>query len=203
MKIKLIAIIVFSLSFRNSFAQIEKTATQVGISVLPILDVLKFFPENEIYGFAVAGNLGYLTINKLSIGIQPYYSKVSNSYSSTWYGGSVKEHQQIQLYGLNTYLRYYFVSKEKFLTYAQGSAGFGNFEQKTSYASSLTYIKNSHTNKAVFTALFGVGASYFVSKNFAIELNVPYIYVNQISTNPYDKDFHSIAPTIGFQFYWK
>lgn len=201
---KYIFVFLFSLfGLFHGYSQLKKTTTQVGISVLPIFDVFKIFPKNEISGLAVSGNLGYLTVENMSIGILPYYSKVSNSYYTTGSGGGIKEKQNIKLFGLNTYLRYYFISKEKFLMYSQGAAGFGNFEQKTSYVSSLTFTKNTHTNKSVFTFLLGVGANYFVAKNFAIELNVPYLYVNQFSTDPNDKDFQTIAPTIGFQFYWK
>lgn len=200
MKNILFTFIFFSIFMFRGYCQLEKTTNQVGVSALPIFDVLKLMPNNKISGMAVSVNLGYLAMKNMSIGIQPYYSQVSNSYTSPL---GDKERQDIKLYGLNTYLRYYFVSKEKFLAYSLVSAGFGNSEQKTTNLDTQTLVKYSHTNKSVFTFMLGVGINYFVIKNLALELNVPYINVKYISTDPNDMRFQTIAPTIGLQFFWK
>jgi opacity protein-like surface antigen len=196
-------IILFVFVFYNGYSQLERTTSQVGISVLPIFDLLKFFPDNKIEGLATSVNLGYLTIKKLSVGINPYYAQVSNTYNTTISKANNKEKQAIKLYGLNTYLRYYFISKEKFLAYSSLSLGFGNVEETTTDLSSLTLVKNSHTNKSVLTFLGGLGVNYFVIKNLALELNLSYINVKYISTNPHNINFQTVAPTFGVQFYWK
>ncbi len=200
MKKTLLVFILFSNFIFKGYCQLEKTTTQVGVSALPIFDVLKVFPDNKISGIAVTGNFGYLAIKNMSIGIQPYYAQVSNSYTSRLLE---KENQEIKLYGLNTYLRYYFIRKEKFLTYSLASIGFGNSEQKTTNLSSLTLVKNSHTDKSVLIFMLGLGVNYFIIKNLAIELNIPYFNVKYISTDPNDLRFQTAAPTIGLQFYWK
>jgi hypothetical protein len=200
MKKTLLTFILFSIFILKGYCQLEKTTTQVGVSALPIFDVLKFFPDNKISGIAVTGNLGYLGMKNISVGIQPYYAQVSNSYPS---GLFEKEKQEIKLYGLNTYLRYYFIRKEKFLAYSLASIGFGNSEQKTTKVSSLTLVKNSHTDKSVLIIMAGVGINYFIIENLALELNIPYFNVKYISTDPNDIRFQTIAPTIGLQFYWK
>jgi opacity protein-like surface antigen len=192
---------IFFLVFSfKGYCQLEKTTNQVGVSALPIFDVLKFFPDNKISGIAISGNLGYCTINRVSVGIQPYYAQVSNTYSNTLFE---RENQGIKLYGLNTYLRYYFISKEKFLIYSLASVGFGNSEQKTVNLSSQTFVKNSHSDKSVFTYMLGIGVNYFILKNIALELNIPYLNVKYISTDPNDNHFQTVAPSIGLQYYWK
>lgn len=180
------------------YCQLERNTTQIGISGLPVFDVLKFFPDNKISGVAVTGNLGYLGLKNTSVGIQPYYAKVSNIYTRL----SKKEKQEIKLYGLNTYVRYYFIRKEKFLTYTSASLGFGNSEDRTIDLSSLIPIKNSQSNTSVFVAMLGAGLNYFIIKNLALELNVSYINIKYIATPPYNVRFQTVAPTIGLQFYW-
>ena len=198
MKKTLLIFIFISTFIFNAYCQLEKNSTQAGLSALPVFDVFKLVPDNKISGIALTGNYGFFAIKNMSIGIQPYYAQVSNSYTSKILE---KENQEIKLYGLNTYLRYYFIRKEKFLTYALASIGFGNSDQKTTNLSSSAFVKNSHTDKSVLVSVLGIGANYFIMKNLAIELNVPYFNVKYISTDPNDMHFQSAVPTIGLQYY--
>jgi opacity protein-like surface antigen len=183
----------------NAFGQLEKKTNQMGISALPVFDVFNIFPNNKISGFAMTGNFGYFAVKNLSIGMQPYYAQVSNSYTSSLLQ---KENQEIKLYGLNTYVRYYFIKKEKFLTYSLASIGFGNSDQKTTILSSPTFPSNPHYNKSTMVFMLGVGADYFIMNNLALEVNVPYFNVKYFSTDP-NMHFQTAVPTIGLQFYWE
>ncbi|MBA3972569.1 MAG: hypothetical protein H0X46_10615 [Bacteroidetes bacterium] len=69
MKKKLFIFSVFLISIFSASAQLEKTTTQVGVSVLPVFNILKFFPDNKISGIAVSVNMGYLTLKNMSVGI--------------------------------------------------------------------------------------------------------------------------------------
>ncbi|MGQ0829247.1 MAG: outer membrane beta-barrel protein [Bacteroidota bacterium] len=191
--------LLFSLFLLKGFSQIEKTTTQVGVSVLPVFDILQLVPDNKISGLAVSGNIGYHTIKNMSVGINPYYAEVVNSYPSDY--SKERERQNIKLYGLNTYLRYYIINRAKFLAYSFISLGFGAFEQKT-FNASTRYLIETNINP-VFILQGGIGINYFVTERLALELNIPYTYVNHISTNPDFSYFHTVAPTIGLQFYWK
>ncbi len=199
MKKHFLTFILFSFGFIDCFSQLEKSSAQFGVSVLPVLDVFKVFPDNKISGFAVIGNIGFFPIKNLSAGIQPYYGQASNSYSSFFFE---KENQEIKLYGLNAYLRYYFIRKQKFLAYSMASVGFGNSEQKTTLVSTVILVK-SPINKSVLTGVFGAGIGYFIVKNLALELNIQYLNIKYFSADPADKSFHTIAPTVGVEFFLK
>lgn len=190
----------FSIFICNGYSQLDKTNNQAGISTLPIFDVLKVFPKNKISGIAFSGNFGYFALKHMSIGIQPYYAQVSNVYTTSLLE---EQKQNIKLYGVNTYLRYYFISIEKFSIYAIAGAGFGNSDQITTNLSPAAFSKNSHTDKSIFTSMLGVGINYFIVNNLALELIIPYINVKYISTGSNDMSFQTAAPTIGLQFYWK
>src|ERR1017187_8382266 len=107
----------------------EQTTSQAGIAVLPVYDIFNVLPKNKISGFAISGNFGYLTVKNISVGINPYYSQPTNSYNNTPTISSNEQTQNIKLYGLNTYLRFYFIKKNKFLAYTSVSVVFGNSEQ--------------------------------------------------------------------------
>ncbi len=202
MKKILMSIILSLVLLFNGFSQYEKSSIQVGISALPIYDVLNLFPDNQISGVVVMPNFGFFIMDKLSFGINPYYAKASNSYNSAAIDKH-KENQQISLYGLNAYLRYYFITKEKISFYAMFSNGFGDIEKKTTNLSTSAKVDNGYPNKAIYTAMLGVGIDYFVTKKIAIELNVPFIVMRFFSPEQYDSNFNTIVPTLGLQIYWK
>jgi hypothetical protein len=144
----------------KGYSQLERATTQIGISVLPIYDIFKIIPNGNIAGVAIEGNLGYLTMKNLSVGINPFYAQVSNIYNNTNTFAFNKERQDNRIYGLNTYIRYYLVSRNKFLGYLIGSVGFGSSEQKNTNLTYLSII--STTDNAVFTYQLGVGINYFM-----------------------------------------
>lgn len=194
----ILCILLFSVSFLNGYAQIEKNTSQAGISALPVLDVLNLFPQNSISGFGVMGNLGYFPIKNLSIGINPYYSRVSNSYDDYLIPyGDIRKEEKISLYGLNAYLRYYVFSKGKFSLYPTVSLGFGNLEKEIFMRPGTARL--GHGSTSVLTCYAGAGVNYFITERVALELNVPYMYVQYLP--PATTGFHTIAPTIGVQFY--
>jgi len=41
-----------------------------------------------------------------------------------------------------------------------------------------------------------------LTENFALELNLPYVFINRLSTYQYTEGFHTIVPIIGIEYYW-
>jgi hypothetical protein len=124
LKKKLFVFFLFCVfSFRGN-AQIEKGTTQLGIGVLPIYDVFNLFPEAELSGLAVSANFGYLAIKRMSVGMNPYYAQISNTYKYSSYNTIRTDEERAKIYGLNVYLRYSVISKNKFLVYPSLSCCF-------------------------------------------------------------------------------
>lgn len=185
------------------FSQTEKGSTQIGVSGLPVYDVLKLFPNNKIAGLALSGNIGQFIAKRWSIGSQPFYAQVKNIYYTTHNYLETKEQQNIRLLGLNAYLRYNFIAKEKFILYVQGSVGFGNQEQSTTNLMTNIPVRNSRSNQSFLNTQIGLGANYFLIKNLALELNLTYLRLSYFSNTNNISYFHSFAPALGLQYYWE
>jgi len=201
MKNKSFLFIFFSFYLLRGYSQVEKTTTQAGIGVLPIFDVFKLFPDNKLSGLGVSVNFGYFAIKRMSIGINPFYVQASNEYSYSKYNIIQTERENIKIYGLNTYLKYYIISKNKLLVYPSLSLGFGAAEQRTINVN--TKVLKSKESTPAFIFSLGAGINYFITKQIALELNVPYINIKYLTTALIDPQFQTVAPTIGLQFYWK
>jgi hypothetical protein len=180
----------------TSFSQIEKRNTQIGASALPVFDAFNLFPKNQISGIAVMANLGYFPANDLVIGVSPYYAKVKNEYYYPQ-NTTTKTKEEILLFGMNIYSRYYFLSNKRLSVYPEIAAGFGNLVQKT--ISGSAYIKSSTQSSPAISFIGGLGLNCFITNTFSLELNAPYMYVKSV-TGPIE--FKTFAPTIGFQLFF-
>lgn len=199
MRHRIIVIMVCILSIHNGYAQTEKASNHVGVSGVPIYDLFNFYPDNKIAGSAIYIDYGIFVRNNLSFGINIYYANVSNEYD-TEAADFHKEKQVIALTGLNSNLRYNHSLSEKILIFASISLGFGNYRIETTDLSTSLIVDNS--NESVALLMTGIGLNYFVAKNFALELNVPYVFVNRFSKEPYVENVHAIVPSIGIRYYW-
>ena len=199
MRNKVILIGFCTLFVHQLCAQVGKSTNQVGVSGLPIYDIFNFYPKNEISGGAISVNYGTFVSNKLCFGVNLFYAAYSNQYD-TQAKDLHKQKQNNDLMGLNTSLRYYCAIKKNFLVYGVISIGFGiNKFQTTNLSTSLIVAK---THEPIALLMAGLGINYFITKNFALELNVPYVFVNRFSYDPYAEHLNSILPTIGIQYYW-
>lgn len=182
-------------------AQNDIHSNHVGVSGVPIFDVLNMFPDNQIKGGAININYGTMIIKNLSFGVNLYYSGVSNEYKTE----SIdlhKEKQEIKIIGISPNLRYQFRVKEKLFFYGLASIGFGNYNEKTTNLMTSEPVNYGVENESILILTAGLGVNYFLFDNFALELSVPYVFVNRLSTDQYVEDFHTIAPMIGIQYFW-
>ena len=198
MKNRLLLAFLLSIAFYQGFCQVEKATTQFGLSGLPVFDVLKTLPDNKIQGLALSGNFGFFPVKNLSFGIMPYYAQVSNSYPIQV---SDVETQDVKLYGLNTYLRYYFICRKNWRLFSLASAGFGNSQQRVIRANSLAL--NRYYHDPTLTLQLGAGINYMFAKKIALEFTIPYTNVKYISSDPTEVSFRTIMPAIGMQFFLK
>jgi hypothetical protein len=177
-----------------SLSQIEKRSTQIGISALPVFDAFNLFPKNSISGVAVIVNLGYFPAQDLAVGISPYYAKVRNSYYYPQYSGT-KNVEDIQLFGMNIYTRYYFLSQKRISIYPLIAAGFGNIVLKKAVGGAV--VQSSTTSAPALSFTGGLGLNCSLTQRIALELNAPYLYVKSVTNT---LEFKTFAPTLGFQF---
>ena len=195
----IITIIVCILLIHKGYSQTEKASNHVGAFGLPIFDLFNFYPDNKISGGAIRFDYGTFVRSNLSFGLNFYYADVSNEYG-TEAADFHSEKQVIGLTGLNSNLRYYHSIGKKTLIFTSISFGFGNYKLETTDLS--TFLKVDDGNESVALLMTGIGLNYFVTKKFALELHIPYVFVNRFSKEPYVENFHTIAPTIGIKYYW-
>lgn len=199
MRNKIIILIVCLLCMYKGYSQIEKSSNHLGISGLPIYDLFNFFPDNKISGGAINFEYGTFVAKNLSFGFNVYYANVSNEYG-TEATDLHREKQIIGLTGLNANLKYYYSLGDKVFVFASVSFGFGNYKYETTNLSNSLIVDDG--NEPVSVLMAGLGLDYFVTKNIALELHIPYVFVNRFSDEPYVEDFHTIAPTIGIHYFW-
>jgi len=181
--------------------QDNSPSNHVGINAVPIFDFLKMYPENQIKGAAIDFNYGKMVSKNISFGVNLYYSGVSNEYKTE----SIdlhKERQEIKIIGISPNLRYHFRIKKKLILYGQVSLGFGNYNEKTTNLLTSEPVNYGNENESILLMTAGIGMNYFFFKNIALDINVPYIYLNRLSTQQYVEDFHTVAPMLGIQFSW-
>jgi hypothetical protein len=111
------------------------------------------------------------------------------------------EEQNIAFQGLNSNLRYNRALTKNISVFGIVSFGFGNYKSVTTNLSTNQQIASG--NEPIAILMTGLGLNYFVTKQIAIELNIPYVFMNRFSNKPYVENFHGIAPMIGIQYYWK
>jgi hypothetical protein len=193
---RILFISIISFCFYKGSSQ---TAIQAGISALPVFDVLNLYPDNEISGAALSGNFGCFLTEDLGFGINPYYGQVSNFYNTDFH----REKEELSLLGMNAYLRYYFISRKKFNAFAIVSAGFGNMRSTRTILTGSGPLADPKTvfNNSVLTFMAGAGVSYFLSRDIALELNIPYAYITHVAESPAPY-YQTVVPTFGLQFYW-
>lgn len=187
--------------FSVSYAQTEKGMNQVGLSGVPLFDVLGLYPDNEIAGGAFMANYGTFINDHMSFGVQPYYARAANEYPVE--GPSLyRQRQAIRVIGLSAYLRYYYLATPKWWLFGSTSLGFGNYHEETTDLATLRRVNEGNENESVSLLTVGVGVDYWVTSRLALELNTSYAFVYEFSTDPYSEDFHTIIPTLGVQYYW-
>lgn len=191
---------LFSALILPAKAQKLNAPLQAGVSALPIFDAFKLYPGNDISGLATTVNFGCFIFKNVSFGINPYYGKVTNGYSTAGMNPH-REKQDLTLVGLNTYLRYYIINGRKFLFYSILSGGLAHLQTNTTNLLTGQVIENYYSNEPAYTFQAGIGANYFITKNLSLELNLPYTLLNYTAPNsePY---FQTLIPTFGLQFFW-
>lgn len=194
-------IFIFLVIIMPCRAQNDTQSNHVGISGIPVFDILNMFPENQIKGGAININYGTMVIENLSFGVNVIFSSVSNEYETESLDFH-KENQEIKIIGISPNLRYYLRIKKKFSIFGQASLGFGNYSEKTTDLSTSEPVNYGDANESIMILTAGLGMNYFISEKFALELNIPYVFMNRLSTDQYIEDFQTIAPMIGIQYYW-
>jgi hypothetical protein len=198
---------VFSISsFIPSFffAQADKAESsprlQAGISGLPVYDFFNQQPQNKIRGAAIVGNFGCFLHPRISFGINPYFSKVLNSYT-TGITVTHEEQQKISTFGLNTYVRGYFVALPRFSAFVICSAGFGAMSRLTTSTDPLVDPNAPRVETLPLASFFaGPGVSWNLTPHMAVELNLPLAVLYYLEDANKGRPLLTALPTLGLQF---
>ena len=174
--------------------------THAGISAMPIIDILGQAPGNEISGVAAVANFGSFINPRLSFGVNPYYATVTNVYTSI---SPYVERQQLTAFGLNAFLRGYFVSRPGFSAFMLASGGFGAMSEKITTTDPLSQHFNARVELLPLASFFaGPGVSWNFTPWFALEADVPVAILYFMEDYDTGRKFSTVLPTVGLQFYF-
>lgn len=168
----LFTIFVLMLCCIYGFAQTEKGTFQVGVTGFALTKNSNNLPN----GYSLRGNIGYFPINKLSVGITPYYGKIRTISSS----------------GANVYARYYFINRRTSV-FLEGSTGFGT----------LRFDGASEFNGAMHSMTIGPGMHYRILDNLAVEFSAQYGRLSGISDQNENNTSKTFMPSLGVQYFFR
>lgn len=174
---KIALIVIFTLSYFGAEAQSTKGTFQLGLGGLPIVYPLNPLPA----GYTLRGNIGYFLSDRWSVGLTPFYGKVSSMESA----------------GVNVYCRYYLINKERWALFAEGGGGVGNLRYE--------FLPQLNGNMSSFN--IGPGFHYLFeskSKNqVAIEFLLQYGRLQNMTHPESTTTGHIMIPTLGVQYFIK
>lgn len=190
---KLLLTLILVLGATRNYSQ---TGAQIGLSTLPVLDYLNAYPQNTIGGIALSGNFGCFFTKDVAFGVSPFMAVAKNDYNSPAFSSE----NDLLVYGLNTYLRYYFLNGKRHRLYSLCAAGVSHIMISSTSSGRPSWDKHVFTDGAI-SVMGGTGINYYLTGNFALELNVTYVALVNVFLSPPQIYFHTVAPTAGFQFF--
>ncbi len=190
MKKKIILTCLVILVSLKSFSQSKKGDVRLTFSGVPL--VASTEGSSGLSGFVVKGSTGYFFNDKFSIDISLNYTTngdidvdgISSKYNS---------------YSFVPVLKYSFVNNEKWRLFLEGGIGFGTIKYKANNEEQ-NFIRHEQYSGGIIIMNAGVGADYFFNENFGIQFILPYLNVENNTSDYIDNIYAGLAPTIGVTF---
>lgn len=181
-------LLVLSIAF-YSHAQIDVGVFHAGISGIPT----PTFNGSRSFGVSAKMNFNVCLSKHISIGISPYLSKATEPINESL-------NQEMRSFGIFLNGRYHF-KKNKFLFFGELNLGMG--EVQYVFDDISPSFPEIYKGKS-YSLMLGPGLSYLLNEEIALEFSIPYLFRENLYTEGRQevrKELHTIAPTIGIQFF--
>jgi len=176
----------FSFTSVNVSAQLKPKGFQIGANGIYFV-----YPKANQGGSALRGTIGLMLTDYWVVGVQPFFGRI-------WSGSQI-----ITGKGTGFYSRLYALDG-RFKFYGELSYSRGKLEYTSDNPVFNKEFQETFTGSKGEYALFGIGASFFLSKErkFAIELSLPIVYMrNRVYRDT--QDYQQFTPMIGIQYFFR
>lgn len=182
-------LIVFGISWHSN-AQYDKNNIKLSASALPLFGSSGSF--NGINGIVVKPAVGFLVSSKFSV-------DVNFSYASL---GDLKVNNVDSFYRSYAFVpsaRYHVINNSNWRIFGEIGFGLGTVKYEPDDKNEDSSI-HQEISGGISVFSLGVGVNYFFSQKFGIELVLPYLNSNNITSNTTNNIYSGFGPTIGVVF---
>ena len=191
MKNTLFLSVLLVLGLLNGFCQSKKNDLKLTVAALPLFGGSEDF-ESGINGYVLKPGIGYFISDNTSIELNFSYATLNDlkvGYIASYYNS----------YTFIPTLRNSFVNNEKARIFAEIGFGLGTIKYD---ANNANFRNENHEalSGGISVLNIGIGANYYFNENFGLEIVIPYISSNNITSENTNNLYAGIGPTIGLTY---
>jgi len=179
-----------TLGILNGFGQSKKNDLKLTISALPLFGSSGSF--TGLNGIVIKPSIGYYISEKTSIDLNFSYATLNDLKV-----GNIDSYYKS--YAFIPTLRNNFVNKQKIRVFAEFGFGLGTIKYDADN-SDLQNIQHEELSGGISILNIGIGGNYFFNDKFGLEIIIPYISTNNITSDNSNNLYSGIGPTIGFTY---
>jgi len=194
MKHTLLLFVLCSFGFLNGFSQSEKNDLKLTVAGLPLFGDADGFGSG-LNGFVLKPSIGYYISNRTSIELNFSYGTMNNLTI-----GTVDSYYQS--FAFTPTLRNNFVNQEKWRLFAEFGFGLGTIQYNADN-NNFRNFQHDELSGGITILNIGLGGNYYFNEKFGIEFIIPYLTINNITSEQSNNLYSGIGPTIGLTYLLK
>jgi len=184
-------LIYLSLGVINGFCQSEKNDLKLTISALPLFGSTEDI-DSGLNGIVIKPSIGYYISENTSIELNFSYAtlndlkvgEVDSNYNS---------------FAFVPTLRNNFINNPKLRFFGEIGFGLGTIKYDADSSFNRNY-RHDELSGGISVLNIGIGGNYFFNEKLGIELIIPYLSSNNITSENSNNLYSGIGPTIGFTY---
>ena len=179
-----------TLGILNGFGQSKKNDLKLTISALPLFGSSGSF--SGINGIVIKPSIGYHISEKTSIDLNFSYATLNNLKV-----GNIDSFYNS--YSFIPTLRNNFVNKQKLRIFAEFGFGLGTIKYDADN-NDFRDSQHSELSGGISVINIGIGGNYYFNDKFGLEIIIPYIRSNNITSDNANNIYSGIGPTLGLTY---
>lgn len=175
----------------KSFSQSQKDDLKLTVSTLPLIGSSGNFTSG-INGFVFKPSIAYYIADNTSIEINFSYATMNNLTV-----GTIDSYYNS--YAIVPAIRNCFINKAKIRVFAEAGFGFGTIRYSPDNSDYMNY-RYDDLSGGISVLSVGFGGNYYFNDRIGIEIIVPYILTNNITSRKSNLLYSGVGPTFGLTF---
>lgn len=187
-KILLLIVCLFSVF---GFSQSKKNDLKLSVSALPLFGASQDF-ESGINGLVIKSSVGYYISDKTSIDLNFAYASMNNIIIEdvdSYYNS----------FAFIPTLRNNFLNSSKMRFFAEIGLGLGTIKYNANNDNYRGYYHEQLSGGIAIINL-GIGGNYYFNDKFGVELIIPYLITNNITSGQSKNIYSGVGPTLGLTY---